>query len=253
MIARSDKLVFPSAAGDRLAARLERPAGPPRAHAVFAHCFTCGKDIRAASTISRALAGAGIAVLRFDFTGLGSSDGDFANTTFRSNIEDLIAAGRYLERDHGLPRLLVGHSLGGAAVLSAAAQLPTVATVATIGAPFDDGSMRRLLASDLYTIERQGEAVVSLAGRSFRIKRELLEDVAQANTAAAVASLARPLMIFHSPADTIVSVDDARLIFEAAQHPKSFVSLDQADHLLSGAGDATYVAEVLSAWVSRYL
>jgi len=253
MSARSQHLAFPGALGDLLSARLELPDREPRAFALFAHCFTCGKDIRAAATISRALAKQGIAVLRFDFTGLGSSQGDFANTTFSSNVADLLAAARHLEAEHAPPRLLVGHSLGGAAVLAAAAHLPAVRAVATIGAPFEASDVRRFLASDLDTIEREGEAVVAIAGRPFRIKREFLDDLRQPSSRDAIANLGRPLMILHSPVDTVVPVDNARRIFEAASHPKSFVSLDDADHLLSSAADADYVAQILSAWSSRYL
>jgi putative redox protein len=253
MTARAQNLTFPGALGEMLAARLELPAGAVRAYALFAHCFTCGKDIRAARTISSALAQEGIAVLRFDFTGLGSSEGDFANTSFSSNVADLLAAARYLDIEHDAPRLLVGHSLGGAAVLAAAARVPAVAAVVTIGAPFEARDVRRLLAGDLDTIEREGEAVVSIAGRPFRIKREFLEDLRLAKSADAIANLGRPLMIFHSPVDTVVPVDNARRIFATARHPKSFVSLDDADHLLSDPADATYVARMLSAWASRYL
>jgi putative redox protein len=249
----SEKLTFPGAGGDLLAGRLELPAGTVHAYALFAHCFTCGKDIRAASTISRALAREGIATLRFDFTGLGSSDGDFANTTFSSNIDDLVAAARHRERIAEPPRLLVGHSLGGAAVLAAAGRLPAAAAVATIGAPFDAAHVRRLLASDVETIQREGEALVSIAGRSFRIKRAFLEDLDQSHSEAAIAGLHRPLMIFHNPVDAVVSVDNARRIFELARHPKSFVSLDDADHLLARPADAAYVAHMLSAWATRYL
>lgn len=250
---RSEPLSFPGAAGDRLDGRLERPDGAVRSYALFAHCFTCGKDVRAATVISRALAGAGIGVLRFDFTGLGSSEGDFANTTFSSNVQDLVAASRYLEREHEHVSLLVGHSLGGAAVLRAAGELPDVAAVATIGAPFDAAHVRSLLRDDVEAIERDGEASVSIVGRAFRIKREFLDDLRDSRAAPTIAELRRPLMIFHSPIDAIVDVDNARRIFEAARHPKSFVSLDDADHLLGRHADATYVAGVLSAWASRYL
>lgn len=250
---RSESLTFPGAAGDRLDGRLERPDGAARSYALFAHCFTCGKDVRAATVISRALAGEGIGVLRFDFTGLGSSEGDFANTTFSSNVQDLVAAARYLEREHAPVSLLVGHSLGGAAVLRAAGELPDVAAVATIGAPFDAAHVRSLLRDDVEVIERDGEASVSIAGRAFRIKREFLDDLRDSRAAPTIAELRRPLMIFHSPIDAIVDVDNARRIFEAARHPKSFVSLDDADHLLGRRADSTYVAGVLSAWASRYL
>lgn len=253
MDTRTETLTFPGALGVDLAAILDRPSGAPRAYAVFAHCFTCGKDIRAAATISRALAQEGIGVLRFDFTGIGSSEGAFADTTFSSNVSDLVAAARYLEREHGSARLLVGHSLGGAAMLAAAAELPGVAAVATIGSPFDAGHVRGLLTGDVDRIERDGEALVGIGGRPFRIRREFLEDLEAADGRAAIAGLDRPLMILHSPVDEIVSVDDARRIFQAARHPKSFVSLDDADHLLSNPDDATYVARILSAWATRYL
>lgn len=250
---RSERLTFPGAGGDRLAGRLEHPAGPVLAYALFAHCFTCGKDVRAASVISRALARESIAVLRFDFTGLGSSEGDFANTTFSSNVEDLVAAAQHIEQAFEPVRLLVGHSLGGAAVLRAAAELPTVSAVATIGAPFDAAHVRTLLAGDVAAIERDGEASVSIAGRTFQIKRAFLDDLRDSSAELTIASLRRALMIFHSPVDAIVEVDNARRLFDVARHPKSFVSLDQADHLLSRHADATYVARVLSAWASRYL
>jgi pimeloyl-ACP methyl ester carboxylesterase len=249
----SEKVTFPGAYGDALAGRLENPDGEARGCALFAHCFTCGKDVRAASTISRALAREGVRVLRFDFTGLGSSEGDFANTTFSSNVGDLVAAAQFLEREREPARLLVGHSLGGAAVLAAAAELPAVRAVATIGAPFEAAHVRGLLADDAATIERDGEAVVAIAGRAFRIRREFLEDLRDANSREVIARLGRPLMVMHSPADTIVPLDEARRIFEAARHPKSFVSLDDADHLLSRRDDAVYVARVLSAWASRYV
>ncbi len=250
---RSEPLTFPGAGGDALCGRLERPEGAVHAYALFAHCFTCGKDIRAATVISRALAQAGIGVLRFDFTGLGSSEGDFANTTFSSNVGDLVAAARFVAREFEPVRLLVGHSLGGAAVLRAALDLADVAAVATIGAPSDAAHIRDLLDGDVEAIERDGEASVSIAGRAFRIKREFLEDLSEGGAEARIAGLRRALMVFHSPVDAIVGVDNARRIFEAARHPKSFVSLDDADHLLSRRADATYVAEVLAAWGSRYL
>lgn len=251
--ARSERLTFAGAGGDRLAGRLERPAGAVRAYALFAHCFTCGKDVRAASVISRTLAQEGIAVLRFDFTGLGSSEGDFANTTFSSNVQDLVAAAQHIEQEFEPVHLLVGHSLGGAAVLRAAGELPAVKAVATIGAPFDAAHVRALLAGEVAAIERDGEASVSIAGRTFQIRRTFLDDLRDSAAELAIASLRRPLMIFHSPVDAVVEVDNARWLFEVARHPKSFVSLDRADHLLSQRADATYVARVLSAWASRYL
>jgi fermentation-respiration switch protein FrsA (DUF1100 family) len=244
---------FPGFGGALLDARLDLPPGEPVACALFAHCFTCGKDVRGASAISRSLAEAGIAVLRFDFTGIGSSDGDFANSNFSSNVEDLLAAAAYLERDHEGPALLVGHSLGGAAVIAAAARLRGVRAVATIGAPFDPAHVRGLLGADLEDIERDGVATVHLAGRPFQIKKQFLDDIQAQEMGAAIGGLRRPLLIFHSPTDETVGIENASLIFEAARHPKSFVSLMGADHLLSRRSDAAYVAGVLGAWASRYV
>lgn len=249
----SQRVSFPGAQGTLLDARLESPEGAPLAYALFAHCFTCGKDIKAASTISRGLAAAGIAVLRFDFTGLGSSDGDFANTNFSSNVADLEAAARFLESEYQAPRLLVGHSLGGSAVLAAAPTLPAVQAVATIGAPFEPAHVRRLLAGDLATIEREGEADVVLAGRTFRITKQFLDDITGQRMARAISDLRSGLIVFHSATDEIVAIDNARKIFEAARHPKSFVALAGADHLLSEPADALYVARVLAAWSSRFI
>ncbi|NUP46096.1 MAG: OsmC family protein [Catenulispora sp.] len=249
----SQKITFPGGAGETLAARLELPAGTPRAHALFAHCFTCGKDGFAAARIARALTAHGIAVLRFDFTGLGQSDGDFGNTGFSSNIEDLIAAADYLRTHHAAPQLLVGHSLGGAAVLAARHRIPEVRAVATIGAPADPAHVEHLLGEARAEIQAQGQASVSLGGREFCIRRGFLEDIAGQRQAARIGDLGAALMVMHSPQDNVVGVDNARLIFDAARHPKSFVSLDGADHLLTRRADAEYVAAVLAAWVGRYL
>jgi len=248
-----ENLSFAGASGEPLAARLERPVGPVSAYAVFAHCFTCGKNVRAASSIAKALAEEGVAVLRFDFTGLGSSEGDFANTTFSSNVADILAAARYVEATHGPVGLLIGHSLGGAAVLCAAARLEGVVGVATIGAPSDERHVERLITDELEAIERDGEALVTIAGRSFRIKREFLDDLREARVGAAVASLGCPLLVLHSPADAVVPIACGLRIFEKAKHPKSFVSLAGADHLLSRREDATYAAQIISAWIMRIL
>jgi len=253
MAGRSEKVTFANAAGEQLAARLDRPVGQPRACALFAHCFTCSKDTFAAARISRGLAERGFAVLRFDFTGLGGSEGEFANSNFSSNVEDLVAAADYLRERHQAPRLLIGHSLGGAAVLAAAQRVADAVAVATIAAPFDPGHVAHLLAPARAEIESRGEAEVVLGGRSFRVRRQLLDDIAAHKLGDHIARLRKALILFHAPRDEIVGIDNATRIFTAARHPKSFVSLDDADHLLTRREDAAYVAEVLSAWASRYL
>jgi len=247
------KVQFPGSLGAQLAARLDAPPGKPIAYALFAHCFTCSKDSLAASRIGAALTARGIAVLRFDFTGLGSSDGDFANTNFSSNVADLVAAAAWMREKHEAPKLLIGHSLGGAAVLAAAAEIPEAVAVATIGAPFEPAHVKGLLAPALPAIDAAGEAEVDLAGRKFRIRKQFLEDIAGRNNRNSIANLRKALLIFHSPRDATVNIDNAAQIFLAAKHPKSFVSLDDADHLLTRREDAAYVAAVLSAWASRYL
>ncbi len=251
--ARSTKVEFPGSLGDPLAASLELPPDTPRACALFAHCFTCSKDVFAASRISRALAECGIAVLRFDFTGLGSSGGDFANTNFSSNVTDLEQAADYLREHHSAPSLLIGHSLGGAAVLAGANRIPEAKAVATIGAPSDPAHVGHLFQEALPEIEAHGETEVQIAGRSFRIQKQFLEDIAAQKLQECLQNLRRALLVFHAPRDSIVGIDHARRIYEAAKHPKSFISLDGADHLLTRREDATYVATLLAAWVTRYL
>jgi putative redox protein len=253
MTADTAMIRFPGALGSPLAARLDLPSSAPIAFALFAHCFTCSKDTLAASRISGALTSHGIGVLRFDFTGLGGSEGEFANTNFSSNIADLVAAAAWLGQHHQAPQILIGHSLGGAAVLAAAHKIAAARAVATIAAPFDPGHVRRLLEPAAATIEAAGEAEVTLAGRKFRITKQFLDDIANQNTREHVAKLRKALLVFHSPQDTTVAIDNAAQIFMAARHPKSFVSLDDADHLLTRRQDATYVAAVLAAWVSRYI
>ena len=250
----SQAVSFPGAGGHALAARLDIPSAvAPRAYALFAHCFTCSKESKAATFISEALTDAGIAVLRFDFTGLGGSEGDFANTTFSSNIGDLVAAADWLKREHAAPAILVGHSLGGAAVLAAAANISEAVAVATINAPADQAHVAHFFAGHRAEIDARGEAEVQLAGRKFHIRREFLDDIAAQKLTSAIASLRRALIVFHSPRDDTVGIDNASAIFLAARHPKSFVSLDDADHLLAKRTDAQYVGAVLAAWASRYL
>jgi uncharacterized OsmC-like protein/pimeloyl-ACP methyl ester carboxylesterase len=249
---RSERFNFPNAKGEQLAAALDLPLGVPDAYALFAHCFTCGKDNLAAKRIAERLAGAGIAVLRFDFTGLGSSEGEFANTHFSSNVDDLVAAADHLRATRSAPAILIGHSLGGAAVLAAASRIPDARAVVTIAAPFDPNHVTGLFKEHVDTIREQGEVEVALAGRPFRIKREFLDDVAERKLQEDVANLRKALLVFHSPTDAIVGIDNASRIFLAAKHPKSFVSLAGADHLLSQKSDAAYVANVIAAWAERY-
>ena len=249
----TERLAFPGHDGSTLAARLDRPEGPVLATALFAHCFTCGKDIFAARRIAGRLSAEGIAVLRFDFTGLGHSEGEFANTTFTSNVHDLVAAARHLEGMDLAPALLIGHSLGGSAVLRAAEAIPSARAVATIAAPFDPSHVTHHFADALPRIEAEGEAEVSLGGRPFRVGRGFVEDVGRARLEAAAARLGRALLILHSPGDETVGIENATGLFLAARHPKSFVTLDGADHLVSDPEVAEYAAGVIAAWAARYV
>jgi uncharacterized OsmC-like protein/fermentation-respiration switch protein FrsA (DUF1100 family) len=249
----AERFDFSNAQGLRLSGLLDSPAGEPRAYALFAHCFTCGKDVHAAKRIAEGLTALGIAVLRFDFTGLGSSEGEFANTTFSSNVADLIAAADQLRKVRRAPAILIGHSLGGAAVLAAAAAVPEARAVVTIGAPSDPAHVAGLLKGQFKQIDDRGEVEVTLAGRPFRIRRAFLDDIAEQELDARIAALRKALLIFHSPTDEIVGIENASRIFAAARHPKSFVSLAGADHLLSRKSDAAYVADVIAAWAERYL
>lgn len=250
---RAERVDFPNAQGLRLAALLNRPEGPTRAIALFAHCFTCSKDVFAAKRISEALADQGIAVLRFDFTGLGASEGEFANTSFSSNVDDLVAAADWLRAYEMAPAILIGHSLGGSAVLAAAERIPEAVAVATMAAPFDPAHAGHLFESARPEIEARGKASVVLAGRSFTVTQEFLDDLQEQRQAERIQNLKRALLVFHGPRDEIVGIDHASQIFQAARHPKSFVSLDDADHLLTRRADAAYVAVVLAAWATRYL
>lgn len=248
------KVNFKNSLGQDLSARLEKPANShPKASAIFAHCFTCNKNLTAIANISRALAQAGFAVLRFDFTGLGESEGDFADTNFSSNIEDLQAAAHYLKAEHEAPKLLIGHSLGGAAVLVASLRIASVEAVVTIGAPSDPEHVMRLFTEDLGVIEREGKAEVNISGRSFMIKKQLIDDLRQARENHDFQKIRKPLLIMHSPADKVVDIENAATIYKQAHHPKSFVSLDQADHLLSDKEDSLYAGNMIASWISRYI
>lgn len=253
MTVTSEKLSFAGTGGQELAARLEKPRGRSHAVALFAHCFTCTKDIFAAARIAAGLASRGIAVLRFDFTGLGHSEGEFANTNFSSNVDDLVAAADHLRSLGTAPKIVIGHSLGGAAVLAAAGRIPEAVAVATIGAPADPAHVQHLFQDARPDIEAKGEAEVLLAGRPFTIKKQFLEDIEATRLEAAIGDLRKALLVFHAPRDATVGIENAGRIFGAAKHPKSFVSLDDADHLLTRRQDANYVAEVLAAWAGRYL
>ena len=250
---RSEKFEFPNAKGESLAALLDFPIGRPNAFALFAHCFTCGKDNLAAKRIAERLAMCGIAVLRFDFTGLGASEGEFANTNFSSNVDDLVAAADHLRKAHSAPAILIGHSLGGAAVLAASHRIPEARAVVTIAAPSDPAHVVGLFKDHVAAIRAQGEVEVSLVGRPFRIKREFLDDVAEKKLNECLAMLRKALLIFHSPTDDTVGIENATSIFTHARHPKSFVSLAGADHLLSKKDDAVYVANMIAAWAARYI
>ena len=244
---------FAGASGQKLAARLDMPAGTVRGMALFAHCFTCTKDILAAKRIAQGLTRHGIGVLRFDFTGLGHSDGEFANTNFSSNVADLKAAADFMRTSVAAPDILIGHSLGGAAVLAVADAIPEVKGVVTIGAPADVEHVLHQFGSHVDDIKENGEAEVSLAGRNFTIRREFIEDAAGQKQEDKIAKLGRSLLVMHSPIDQTVGVDNASRIFGAAKHPKSFVSLDRADHLLTQESDASYVADIVAAWSGRFV
>lgn len=251
---KTKKVTFRNAEGQVLSGRLEMPVGrQPHSYAIFAHCFTCSKNLRAVVDISRELARAGYGVLRFDFTGLGASEGEFEDTNFSGNVEDLVEAAKFLEAGFGAPALLVGHSLGGAAVLFAAARLPLVKAVATIAAPSDPEHVTRLLRSSEEEINRTGWATVSLEGRDFIIKKQFLDDLRNKRTDSVVKDFGKALLILHSPQDATVDITNAEAIYKAARHPKSFISLDGADHLLTRHADALYAGGIIGQWASRYV
>ena len=248
------RLEFRNRQGLTLAAQLDAPSeGSVASHALFAHCFTCGKDIKAAYYIARALNQAGIGVLRFDFTGLGASQGEFADTNFSSNVADLIDAARYMETQQIPPSILIGHSLGGAAVIQAAAPIPSVRAVVAIAAPSEPAHLARHLESIREPLHRQGEADITIAGRTLKIKKQFLDDIAHVDIDQALKELNRALLILHSPHDTVVDIENAARLYRTALHPKSFVSLDRADHMLSDPEDARYAGRVIAVWVQRYL
>ena len=248
-----EKIQFPGHSGDLLAARLDAPRTKPRAYALFAHCFTCSKDLMATRRIASRLASKGVGVVRFDFTGLGHSGGEFGNTSFSSNVDDLVAAANWMRENLAAPELLIGHSLGGAAVIAAASEVPEVRAVATIGAPHDPEHVVHNFAGQLDEIARNGVADVVLAGRTFQISSKFVEDVSGYQLDQKLAKLGRALLVLHAPTDNTVGIESASRIFISAKHPKSFVTLDNADHLLSKPADADYAADVISAWSERYL
>lgn len=248
------KITFPNAGGEQLSARLELPEDEqPLAYALFAHCFTCSKDLTAAVHIARALSRRRIAVLRFDFTGLGESEGDFSATTFSTEVDDLVAAASFLEVEYQPPQLLIGHSLGGAAVLAAASLIPSTRAVATIAAPFHPVHLRGLLGEAAGRIEESGQARVKLGGRELILRKSLLDDLSTQDPAHAVHRLKAALLVMHAPGDQVVGIENAAEIYRAARHPKSFVTLDSADHLLTSVRDADYVGEIIATWAGRYL
>ena len=252
-MAESNRVEFPGHDGGLLAARLDTPVFRPHAWALFAHCFSCSKDIYAAREITAALVEQGIGVLRFDFTGLGHSEGDFSNTNFTTNVQDLVAAAKWLDQAHGGPQLLIGHSLGGAAVIVAAHDIPQVKAVVTIGAPSDAAHVIKAIRTHVEQIEDEGEAEVQLAGRPFVLKRQFLDDVRGAKVTEAAAGLKRPLLVMHAPLDETVGIENATALFVAARHPKSFISLDKADHLLTSPGDAQRAGKLIAVWAEPYV
>jgi alpha/beta superfamily hydrolase len=248
------KLEFTNAAGQKLSARLDSPAeAKPSAYALFAHCFTCSKNIKAIGHISQALTRNGIAVMRFDFTGLGESEGDFADTNFSSNVGDLVTAATFMATEYQAPKILIGHSLGGAAVLQAAAKIPSSAAIISIAAPADPAHLTRALGDTKDIIERRGEANVNLAGRTFKIKKQFLDDLESVTMQETIRNLNRALLIFHSPVDAVVGIENAAKIFQFARHPKSFISLDKADHLLMNSKDSQFVGSLIATWAMRFI
>lgn len=250
----SQKVTFQNATKHTLSAILEMPENAsPLGYALFAHCFTCNKNFTAVRNIGRALNSMGIAVLRFDFTGLGESEGDFENTNFSSNVEDLLYGAEFLNENYKAPSIIIGHSLGGAAAIFAASQLESIKAVATIGTPSDPEHVTDLFKHGIESIHKHGVAEVSIGGRSFSIKKQFLDDIKEKNLSQTVHQLHKPLLILHSPQDNTVGIENAARIFQSAMHPKSFISLDGADHLLSNSNDSAYVGLMIASWAKRYL
>ncbi len=250
---KTDKITFLNESGLTLAGRLDQPEVDIKSYAIFAHCFGCTKDVLAIARISRSLTNAGIAVLRFDFTGLGNSAGQFSETTFSSNISDLVYAAKYLREHHKPPRLLIGHSFGGASVIAAAPLIPEIKAVATIGAPSNPAHVSHLFDSHIEKIHQHGEATIQIAGKSLEISKKFLDDIHEHNIEGIVKNLNKALIIFHAPSDEVVSVEHAKILYQAARHPKNFISIDQGNHMLTRPQDAEFVANVLGAWAKRYI
>ena len=250
---KSEKIKFKNSQGHELAAKIEFPDGEPKAYALFAHCFTCNKNLTAVRNISHSLNECGIAVLRFDFTGLGESEGDFENTNFSSNVSDLISAAQFLSENYSAPSILIGHSLGGAAVIFAALHIPSVKAVATLGAPSNPKHVSHLLKSGLEEIQEKGEAILMIGGREFKIQKQFLDDINEKNMEKTLKKMKLALLVLHSPQDTTVGIDNASQIYKAAWHPKSFISLDGADHLLSKKEDSIYAGKMIANWAERYI
>ncbi len=250
----SKKIKFTNAQGHELAARIELPENEtPKGFALFAHCFTCNKNLTAVRNIGRALNRHGIGVLRFDFTGLGESEGDFVNTNFTSNVEDLLSAAQFLEQNYEAPKIIIGHSLGGAAVVFAANKIPSIKAVATIGAPSNPKHVSHLFKSGIEEINKNGEATLIIGGREFKIQKHFLDDINEKNMDKTLKNLKKPLLVMHSPQDTTVGIENAAQIYKCAWHPKSFISLDGADHLLTNKEDSLYVGKMIANWSERYI
>ncbi len=251
---KTTSVQFDNEAGEKIEARLDLPLDQkPIAYAMFAHCFTCSKNLNAVTNISRALNQKGIAVLRFDFTGLGESEGNFANTNFSTNIKDIVLAANFLEENYEAPQILIGHSLGGTAILASTAKLASAKAIVTIGSPADPAHVTHLFKNNLNELKEKGEAEVNIGGRPFKLQKQFIDDLEKADLNADIGKLKQAKLFLHSPQDTIVNIENARLLYEAAKHPKSFISLDRADHLLSNKQDSLYVGEVIAGWASRYL